>query len=78
MNTQPNGGPAFPTAERRFSNGTLNVEAAYGMTLREYYAGKALQGFCANPNCDPTTQDFYNLAMDARRAADALLREMAK
>jgi hypothetical protein len=74
MSNKPNGGPAFPaTAEHGLNSGEP------GMTLREYYAGKALQGFCANPNCDPTTQEhFDNLAKDARCAADTLLKELAK
>jgi hypothetical protein len=80
MNTNtPNDRPAFPTAEQRFPDGVLNVEATYGMTLREYYAGEALQGFCANPNCLPTRQEHLDdMAIAARRAADALLKEMSK
>jgi len=38
--------PAFP-CDWDYINS--NREAANGMSLRQYFAGKALQGFCANP-----------------------------
>lgn len=66
--------PAFPF------QGALHlydevVPACYadGMTLREYYAGLAMQGLCANPgfiNIPPATQ--------AVEIADALIAELAK
>jgi hypothetical protein len=46
-----------------------------GMTLRDYFAAKALQGFCANHNTQPVTQaHFDNLSEDAWRMADAMLK----
>ena len=39
MSNQNNGGPAFPTLGRE-----LETE---GMTLRDYFAAKAMQGLCA-------------------------------
>jgi len=50
-----------------------------GMTLRDYFAAKAVNGFCANPETLPTRQDhFDNLAEDAYRVADAMLAERNK
>lgn len=37
------GGSAFPV------NGLMGEVVQEGMSLREYYAGQALMGFCANP-----------------------------
>jgi hypothetical protein len=47
MSTKDNGGPAFPVT--LFEGQTLGDGTANGMTLRDYGAFKALQGFCANP-----------------------------
>ena len=65
------GGHAFPT---------LFIEPDYGsgyrgMTLRDYFAAAALQGFCANQNSFPTKNEhFANLAEDSFKAADAMLK----
>jgi hypothetical protein len=40
-----NGGPAFPTVD---SNRAEDY-GTYGMTLRDYFAAKAMQGYLANP-----------------------------
>jgi hypothetical protein len=46
-----------------------------GMTIRDYFAAEALQGFCANQNWFPTTNEhFANLAEDSYKAADAMLK----
>jgi len=37
------GGPAYPT------NGPDNGVYGAGMSLRDYFAAKAMQGLCANP-----------------------------
>lgn len=61
------GGPAFA-----FANGNI---VSLGMTLRDYFAAAALQGFCANQNWFPTTNEhFANLAEDSYKAADAMLK----
>lgn len=48
-----------------------------GMTLRDYFAAKAIQGMCANPNCraevgeDKFAEAAYEVAdamMEAREA----------
>ncbi len=68
-----NGGPAFPRLES-LSNQTpayAVAKSTEGMTLRDYFAAKAMQGLCAN--------DGYNqhspatLANEAYGMADAML-----
>jgi hypothetical protein len=59
------GGPAFPQKEPLTSD-------HHGMTLRDYFAAKALSGYFANPssefpNIDVAAQMFY-------AAADAMLK----
>ena len=60
--------PAFPTVPE-------NLTSA-GMTLRDYFAAKAMQGLLAcsiQPQSDP---EMY--ARDAYAVADAMLKERAK
>lgn len=45
-----------------------------GITLRQYYAGLAMQGSLANPN--PSSID--DCVKDAVQAADALINELNK
>lgn len=64
------GGPAFPSS---ISDDTLHVE---GMTLRDYFAAKAMGGFCVtNPDDGSVSNwDYYLLARAAYKAADAMLK----
>lgn len=60
-----NGGPAFPS---------------HGMTLRDYFAAKAMQGFAAHNGlnvCGPNNA-AYNVAGMAYEMADAMLQERNK
>ncbi len=66
--------PAFPVVQKSGENDpNLN-----GMTLRDYFAAKAMQGMLANPN-----QDYAPLNITAQAAvvdgayevADAMLKE---
>ena len=67
MSNTNTGGPAFPglhpSAECRFQD--------EGMTLRDYFAAKAMQGIMADPN---TTLDEDLIAMVSYRQADAMLK----
>lgn len=67
MSNQINdGGPAFPVP---------SLAVGSGMTLRDYFAAAALQGFCANQRWNPIESiHFANLAEDAFIAADAMLK----
>jgi hypothetical protein len=66
------GGPAFPTPE---SHG----DDFEGMSLRDYFAAKAIAGILSNPNI--TWSDMQTervLASHAWKIADAMLAEKAK
>ena len=60
------GGPAFPMLDE--DGGT----ACSGMTLRDYFAAKAIQGICASG----PTHEWSNsrLATEAYDLADAMLK----
>jgi hypothetical protein len=81
MSKENDGGPAFPTKNAMQTGPT---EWRYvGMTLRDYFAAKALSGFLANPDQDyaPLIDDKVPmLAREAYRLADAMLaaREEAR
>jgi hypothetical protein len=54
------------------------IEEYAGLTKREYFAAKAMQGIMANNRAKPTKQEhFDNIAEDAVRSADALIRALA-
>ena len=59
------GGPAFPTA-------TLAQKTEGGMTLRDYFAAKAMQGFLVTVKVgcpdDLIATDAYNLADEMMKA----------
>ncbi len=69
MDTKDNGGPAFPHSR-------LGSDAD-GMTLRDYFAAKALQGMLCNGFVPSQSQDanrpHYNYAKHAYAIADAML-----
>lgn len=71
MNAAHNGGPAFPTA-----NGGSPDD---GMTLRDYFAGLAMQGDIAGtPADEDPSLSAHHVARRAYAIADAMLRERAK
>ena len=65
------GGSAFPTHESRFPDGVLNQEATYGMTLRDYFAAKAMQGLLSDTAVMSTPDEF---AFNSYMMADAMLK----
>ena len=69
MNT---GGPAFPVPDSHHANGQVQY-GTNGMTLRQWYAGMALQGLCANPELTSAE----GKAQSAFQKADDMLREEA-
>lgn len=86
MSKRPNdGGPAFP---RPVSEGNSNfVWEQDGMTLRQWYAGMALQGLCSSNKLlekflgtagELGTTFLVVLASSAFEAADAMLAHEAK
>ena len=65
------GGPAFP------SHGSMGEVAQEGMTLRDYFAAKAMQGMIANSNLIVNgmfSEDNFEVAY---KAADAMLKARA-
>ena len=62
MTEKNNGGPAFPVPAE-----TWNL---IGMSLRDYFAAKAMQGLCACPDC----VNFKSIASDSYKQADAMLK----
>ena len=73
------GGPAFPKQGRTWDNGRENVheEEQEGMTLRDYFAAKAMPGFLKMLNaCE--TETYRIAAIASYKAADAMLAEMNK
>ena len=66
MSAQDNGGPAFPTSAEQSHNG---ISAGAGMTLRDYFAGKAMQALISATRT--TTFDAGPLAYEI---ADTMLK----
>lgn len=72
MNTTfSDGGPAFPCDELHDQTPPYrHLLAHQGMTLRDYFAAKAMQGMLADSSFDPP---LPKLAEGAYRVADAML-----
>ncbi|MGX5885205.1 hypothetical protein MJ546_33760, partial [Burkholderia gladioli] len=66
-NSKPaDGGPAFPRAIQRWNDSFENFE---GMTLRDYFAAKAMQGllcansvYCTSSYSDELSERAYQIA----------------
>ena len=76
MSTQNDGGPAFPSNEHIFDPRTSGVLTHLGMTLRDYFAAKALV-VLPHMGCGADLQ-YDGLASEAYGIADAMLAERAK
>ena len=61
---------AFPWEQGHTPEGTWNQSFECGMTLRDYFAAKALQGMLA---CDATRRTYIGNAEEAYKWADAML-----
>jgi hypothetical protein len=72
MSNTNTGGPAFPTPSGWDSQGNWcrNYTDSEGMTLRDYFAAKAMQGMLADPN----TPEIMDIAGAAYEVADAMLK----
>lgn len=69
------GGPAFPHF-RTQPDGLVQVLPQGGMTLRDYFAAKALQGFVASPEYVDASID--DVVADCYSYADAMLKAREK
>jgi hypothetical protein len=82
--------PAFPEIKSKSDDpenqNVTDVFSEGGMTIRQYYAGLAMQGICANPDISREiekaglTRDQVHVAYAAGavRQADALIAELEK
>ena len=68
MSEIKDGGPAFP--QYVINNGGAYVDG--GMTLRDYFAAKAMQAILAHPECD-AERPASVFAIAAYTMADAML-----
>jgi hypothetical protein len=59
---------AFPTTQ--YANGISPTGHAEGMTLRDYFAAKAMQALVSIPNKTGSEKDFAEVAYDM---ADAMM-----
>lgn len=66
MNT---GGPAFPVPSL-----VHNGHISHGMTLRDYFAAKAMQAMLLNQPPHDTDEPYSAYASDAYEIADAMLK----
>lgn len=70
MNNQPNdGGPAFPTPDVYHPNNEVEYGQP-GMSLRDWFAGQALAGLCADSNLGGKAALFAGFSYEL---ADAML-----
>lgn len=75
------GGPAFPVHIENCTDGNMvalgvllppgSTVDFQGMTLRDYFAAKAMQGFCTQP--PEHFESTQQVAEDAYRLADAMI-----
>lgn len=64
-------GPAFPYSGVHKGSDMNYIIDNHGMTLRDYFAAKFMQGICANPD---KLYDDEPLAKEAYAMADAMLK----
>jgi len=69
MNKTNTGGPAFPAFEHHAGYGQML--AVGGMTLRDYFAAKAMQAFLSRDSSCTSPDEI--IAQDAYNTADAML-----
>lgn len=71
MSEIEDGGPAFPSEQGETSKG-WNQTYESGLTKREYFAARALQGMLANPSINIAKSDLCNGAFNF---ADKMIRD---
>lgn len=71
------GGPAFPfQIDLENRDGTITRHANFGMTLRDYFAAKAMQALMHTQYADMTYEgESAAMAHEAYRLADAMIKE---
>ena len=81
--SKDNGGPAFPATFEEMARyaETGYWSAAHGMTLRDYFASKAMQAIISKTPFLEFPEDFQpheKTAIGAYEYADAMLKERSK
>ena len=76
MSERNDGGPAFPCDNDPTPNDFGNLPES-GMSLRDYFAAKAMQGICAGHE-DPQPYTWKQLAEWSYLAAEAMLVQREK
>jgi hypothetical protein len=71
---KPDGGPAFARSSQGMDG---SIDCQPGMSLRDYMAGRALQGVLSNPAYNIAVP-FNDMAKSAYGLADAMLKERDK
>ncbi len=79
MNNKPDNPPAFAVTPVRDPGGRLDPDCYHGMTLRDYFAAKAMQVILTNKLLNKLgvlgCNSFeHNIAEDAYIQADAMLK----
>lgn len=72
MTTKETGGPAFPLANSHKELNATNWEDANGMTLRDYFAAKAMLGIFAS-GAIYQSDSVERISKDAYELADAMI-----
>jgi hypothetical protein len=72
MSNTNTGGPAFPC---QWDHGAAGIQSFSGMTLRDYFAAKAMQGMVTDPSwqggtCKTVASTAYEMADDMLRARE--------
>lgn len=75
MNDKDTGGPAFPAVLRgKPANGQqAPLERIPGMTLRDYFAAKVVQGIVADPTIKLSLKNIRDIPHLSYELADAML-----
>jgi hypothetical protein len=73
MNAPLDGGPAFPTEQGHNPDGTWNQTYESGMTLRDWFAGMALQHIPELLHANLVNKSAENIAEWSYQIADAML-----
>ena len=76
------GGSAFPSEQGETQNNEWNQTYQPGMTLRDWFAGKVLNGYLSGRNNNrsenPSNFEARQVAMQCYAYADAMLAERLK
>ena len=69
------GGPAYPIYPRHEGSAVREIEGAVGMTLRDYFAIRALAGYLSDSQLRGPQEEFARLSYEL---ADFMLTEREK